>query len=198
MTLPEKLAALRQRAMADLDAVERYFQDSELAFRLVGELAAAPAWGGGNAVSLHPTGTSSPVVDTAEAARPELIRLSGLAQGYVAGNLTEATFQQTLAVFEAFVADLLTTSLLARPDTLGGRDVKLIRVLRDGGAMVVAEEVNQVVLTTMTGGPRQWFDALAQHARVPARRPTGWPGWSRPRPPATCWSTTAGSSARST
>lgn len=170
MALSDQVAALQKRVLAELDAVEQYHRDSEQVWRLVRVLAVTSSWDAPD--PLAPVGgpllPSSPLVGVVEPVRPELARLSGVAQDYVAGNLTEATFQQTLAVFEAFVADLLTTCLVARPDTLGGRDVKLIRVLRDGVATVVAEEVNQVVLNTMTGGPRQWFDALAQHAQVAA------------------------------
>ena len=165
--LAARLAALQSRALGELDAVEAYFRDAEWAWRLVRELSITAASAGNPLDRGSPLHGRSPVAQVIAAARVELVRLAAKSQDYVAGNLTEATFQQTLAVFEAFVADLLTLRLTARPDTLGGRDVKLIRVLRNGVDAVVAEEVSQLVLHVMTGGPRQWFDALAQHAGLP-------------------------------
>ena len=168
MSLADRIAVLRAQTLGELDELEQYVSDTQLSWRLVQRLAGlppaqpSPAQFGGFTILAE-----SPIEFTVGSMREELRVLSGRSNRYTAGYLVEAAFQQSLAVFESFVADLLTVWLTVRPESLGGRDVKLIRVLRDGVETVVAEEVSQLVLATMTGGPRQWLDLLTQHAGIP-------------------------------
>jgi hypothetical protein len=163
MPLPGELRTLRDRALGELGAVEEYFRDAEQLWRLAGVLAVAGTAAGPALFDAKLFGGPPPAATVVEQARPELVRLAGRAQGYVAGYLAEATFLQALDLFEAFVSDLLTVWLTAHPDRLGDRDVKLFRFLQGGVETVIADEVKTIVYATMKDGPRHWFQTWEHH-----------------------------------
>src|SRR5271166_1396433 len=55
--------------------------------------------------------------------------LANKARGYVAEQLTEATFQQFISTFENFFFDLLRSWLTTYPQSLGGKQVDFKTVL---------------------------------------------------------------------
>src|SRR3954466_7220042 len=109
MSLGEELQALRDRALAELDAAYDYYADTKLAWRLVRRQISA---GRKFTVRNLTTGTVTTQSD-----------LSRRARGYVARQLTEATFQQFISTFESYFFDLLRLWLTAYPQSLGGRKV---------------------------------------------------------------------------
>jgi hypothetical protein len=117
----------------------------------------------GNTVSLlnHTTGT---VTTSAE--------LAAKASGYVTAQLTEATFQQFLALFEGFFFDLLRLWLAAYPHSLLGRKVDFKEVLEapDKDAitlLVVNKELNEVLYER----PANWFAYLEEKAKLGCPKP---------------------------
>lgn len=56
-------------------------------------------------------------------------KIVGLAQGYVRGYLASSTFQEFVALFERFIADLLQLYLTEYPESLSGKQLKFQDVL---------------------------------------------------------------------
>lgn len=109
MTLKEEIEALRDRVLPQLDSAHDYYADTRIAWRLVHKLIAA---GHKFTVRNPTTGTVTTQADLASKARR-----------YVAEQLTEATFQHFLFIFENFFFDLLRCWLTAFPQSLGGKQV---------------------------------------------------------------------------
>src|SRR5205814_636010 len=114
MALAEDLRALRDRVLANLDSAHDYYTDTRTAWRLVRKVIAA---GHTFTVRNMTTGTVTTQVDLATRAR-----------GYVAKQVTEATFQQFVSLFETFF-DLLRLWLTAYPRSLGGKRIEFKTVL---------------------------------------------------------------------
>jgi hypothetical protein len=93
--------------------------------------------------------------------------LAGKARGYVAEQLTEATFQQFISIFENYFFDLLRCWLTAYPQNLAGKqvDFKAILDAPDKDAityMVVSKELNEI----MYQRPMDWFAYLNDRAKL--------------------------------
>src|ERR1035437_3067579 len=80
MALADEIRSLRDRALADLNAAHDYYTDTKIAWDIIGRVITA-----GHTFSIRSL-TTGAVTTQAD--------LAGKAQGYVAEQLAEATFQQ--------------------------------------------------------------------------------------------------------
>ena len=153
MALPDEIAALRDRVLADLRAAHDYYTDTKIAWEIV---VLAIDDGRTFAVENLTTGTVTTHVE-----------LAGKSRGYVAEQLTQATFQQFIGIFENFFFDLLRLWLTAYPRNLSGKKVDFEDVLaapdKDAiTAHVVARELNEILYRR----PSAWFDYLEDKAKL--------------------------------
>jgi hypothetical protein len=153
MALSDDLQTLRDQALADLAAAHDYFTDTKIAWRLVHKVIAA-----GHTITIRNTSTGT---FTTQA---ELAAKSG---GYVTVQLTEATFQQFISIFEQSYFDLLRLWLTAYPQSLGKKmvDFKTILEQPDKDAitgLVVRKELNEVLYER----PTEWFTYLEDKAKL--------------------------------
>ncbi len=153
MALANDIQSLRDHVLADLDAAHDYYNDTKIAWNTVREVIAA-----GRTFSIQNMTTGTVTTQ---------MELAGKARGYVAEQLTEATFQQFIAIFENFFFDLLRLWLMAYPQSLGGKKLDFQAVLDspDKDAitlLVVNKEVNEVVYDRPAG----WFKYLDDKAKL--------------------------------
>ncbi|MBI1918124.1 MAG: hypothetical protein HYS12_25820 [Planctomycetes bacterium] len=153
MALADEIRALRDRVLVDLNAAHDYYTDSTTAWDIVDDVVAA-----GRTFSVRnvTTGTVTTQAD-----------LRSKAPGYVAEQLSEATFQQFLSIFESFFFDLLRLWLLAYPQNLIGKKVDFKAVLDapDKDAitlLVVNRELNEILYDRPAG----WFAYLEDRAKL--------------------------------
>ena len=145
--------ALWDRVLAELDSAHDYYTDTKIAWRLVHKIIAA---GDKFTVRNPTTGTVRTQTDLADKAR-----------GYIAEQLTEATFQQFISTFENFFFDLLRCWLTAYPQSLGGKQVDFKTVLDSPDKetvtqLVVTKELNEVFYDR----PARWFAYLRDKANL--------------------------------
>lgn len=89
------------------------------------------------------------------------------AKGYVAEQLTQATFQQFLAIFENFFFDLLRLWLMRYPHSLANKDLKYKVVLdapdKDAVSLaVINKELNEIAYERL----KDWFKYLDDKAKL--------------------------------
>jgi hypothetical protein len=154
MPLSDDIRALRDRTLADLDAAHDYFFHTEAAWNVVRQAVTA----------LPPFSVQNLLTGTALSGAELAVRGSG----YVSGSLTEATFQQFLATFEAFVGDLLRLWLTAYPRGIGGKTVKLEDAL-DAGDLptLVARLVDHEIAEVTYKSTRTVFLYLERRVGLP-------------------------------
>src|SRR5438552_2863894 len=136
MALAGDIQILRDRVLADLNAAHDYYSDTKNAWDIVRQYVAS-----GQTFSIHnqTTGTTTTQTD-----------LTGKSRGYVAEQLTEATFQQFISIFENYFFDLLRLWLTAYPKNLSGKKVEFEEVLdapdKDAiTSQVVSRELNEIL-----------------------------------------------------
>jgi hypothetical protein len=148
LSLADDILALRDRVLAELSAAHDYYANTKTAWDLVISFVAA-----GNQVSVRNTVTGTVTTQADLAAK---------ARGYVAEQLTEATFQQFISIFEGFVFDLLRLWLLAYPRNLIGKQLEFKDVVdapdKDAVVLhVVNSKIHEVSYKRVT----EWFEYLA-------------------------------------
>jgi len=153
MGLADDIRALCDRVLADLNTAHDYYTDTKIAWDIVRRAIAA-----GQTFSVRNMTTGT---ETTQA------ELAGRSRGYVAEQLTEATFQKFVTVFENFFFDLLRLWLVAHPRSLGGKKVEFHRILDapDIGAVtlhVVNHELNEVLYDR----PKAWFEYLEDKVKL--------------------------------
>jgi hypothetical protein len=153
MALADDIRALRDRVLADLNAAHDYFTDTTLAWDLVREV-----------ISEGRQFTTWSIATGTVTTQGELARK---ARGYVAEQLTEATFQQFISIFENWFFDLLRLWLLAYPRNLIGKKVDYQTILEapDKDAItlqVVDKELNEILYERPAG----WFEYLEARAKL--------------------------------
>ncbi len=153
MALSENISALRDRVLADLTSAHDYYADTKIAWGLVDNVIAA-----GNTFTIRNTATGTVTTHS---------ELAIKARGYVAGQLTEATFQQFVSTFEYFYFDLLGLWLTAYPQSLGKKmvDFKTVLELPNKDAItqwVVRKALNEVLYDR----PTEWFAYLEDKAKL--------------------------------
>jgi len=100
----DEIMVLRDRTLTELDRAHDYYSDTKIAWDIVRASARRS-----RAVSVKNIATGT------ETTQSDLVRK---APGYIAGQLTEATFQQFISIFESFIFDLLRIWLSAHPKSL--------------------------------------------------------------------------------
>lgn len=153
MTLSDEIRSLRERVLDDLNAAHDYYTDTKIAWRLVHKVIAA-----GHAITIRNMTTGSVTTGA---------QLAAKARGYVTEQLTEATFQQFLSIFENFILDFLRLWLTAYPKSLGKRmiDFKSILDLPDKDAIaeyIVSKELSGV----LHDRPTEWFAYLEEKVKL--------------------------------
>jgi hypothetical protein len=153
MALSDKITQLRDDTIASLDAGHNYHVHTEIAWRLVQRMVRQ-----GDAFTIRNQATGNSVDET---------ELSNLAQGYISGYLSSATFQHFVSVFERFVSDLLRLWLTEYPGSLAGNQLKFRTVLdcADKDAIVAAvvdKEVHGLSYQRLA----EWFDYLEKIAKL--------------------------------
>ena len=144
---------MRDRVLRDLGAAHDYYTDTKTAWRIVREVVASgEAFASTNAA----TGTVT--------TQSELVAKSG---GYVKQQLSEATFQQFLSIFEIFIFDLLRLWLTTYPQNLGGKKVEFKAVLDapDKDAIVLLV-VNKELNEALYERPAGWFAYLEERFKL--------------------------------
>jgi hypothetical protein len=153
MALSDEIRAIRDRTLADLNSAHDYYVDTQAAWHLVEDVISE----GRKLQSINSaTGTT-----TTEA---ELVSKS---RGYVTEQLTQATFQQFISLFESYFFDLLRIWLTAYPHSLSSKklDFKSVLEAPDKEAiteLVVTKEVNEI----MYDRPSGWFDYLETKVKL--------------------------------
>jgi hypothetical protein len=153
MALADEIRALRDRSLAALDAAHDYHVETQFAWQVVRNSIR-----GGRSFTIlnKATGTSTTQTD-----------LVAKSRAYVATRLPEATFQQFLSIFEAFVFDFLRLWLTAYPMGLFRRmvDFESIWNAADKEAitrMVVDKELNEILYERPAG----WFSYLEGRVKL--------------------------------
>ncbi len=153
MALSDDIRMLRARVIGDLNLSHDYYEDTKIAWRYLHNAVAA---GQVFTIRNQTTGTVTTQVELASKAR-----------GYVTKQLTEATFQQFLSIFENFYFDFLGLWLTAYPQSLGKKmvDFKSILELPDKAAitqLVVRKELNEILYDR----PKGWFEYLEEKVKL--------------------------------
>lgn len=153
MALADDIRELRDRVLAELNTAHDYYTDTKIAWRIVHKVVQA-----GHTFSIRnmTTGTVTTQADLASKSR-----------GYVAEQLTEATFVQFISIFENYFFRLLRLWLLAYPQSLLGKrvDFKAVLDAPDKDAikfLVVSKELNEVLYER----PARWFAYLEDKAKL--------------------------------
>ncbi len=153
MDLANDFTVLRNRVFADLIRAHDYHADTMIAWDLVREVIAS---GRKIAVRSEVTGTMTRDID-----------LDAKSEGYIDEQLSEATFQQFIAIFENFYFEFLGLWLTAYPRSLGKKmvDFQTILDLPDKEAitqLVVRKELNDVLYDRPAG----WFAYLEEKVKL--------------------------------
>ncbi len=169
MTLADEIRALRDRALAELKGAHDYYSDTKIAWGIVREsvragnrftirtfpdvaIALEPPMGEGSSSVLRSNQTGTVTTET---------ELVGRARDYIKRQLPEATFQQFISIFEAFVVDLMRLWLFSYPGSLSKKQVDFGTVLElpDRDAItwfVVDKELNEITYKL----PAEWFEYM--------------------------------------
>ena len=148
-----QIQQLKDRSLKELDHLYDYYADTRHAWSLVRVMIST----GHRFTDLNKvTGTIT--------TQNDLLQKS---QGYLENQLTEATFQQFLAIFENFYFDLVRLWLTAYPESLGKKTIDFRSVLQmpDKEAivdLVVSRELNEVAYQR----PTDWFAYLDDRAKL--------------------------------
>lgn len=153
MALSHDIRTLRDSVLVDLNAAHDYYTDTTVAWHIVVQSVQT-----GSRFSMQYPATGTLTTQT------DLVRK---ARGYVSEQISEATFQQFLSIFENFFFDLLRLWLTAFPQNLGGKQVSFKDVLeapdRDAiTLLVVGKELNEILYRR----PAEWFAYLEDRAKL--------------------------------
>lgn len=158
MGLADEIKSLCDRVLNDLNAAHDYYTDTKIAWSIV---ARAIAEGRTFSIRNMTTGTVTTHVE-----------LAGKSRGYVAEQLTEATFQQFITIFENFFFDLLRLWLTAYPQSLGAKTVEFRRILdAPDKAAITLQVVNHELNEVMYKRPADWFAYLEGKANLGCSTP---------------------------
>ena len=121
MALADDIRELRDRALAELKAANDYYSDTKVAWgiirasvragnkftiKTIPEIAIAlePPVGAGNSPVLRSKQTGTVTTE---------VELAGRAREYIKQQIPEATFQQSISIFDAFFVDFMRLWLLS-------------------------------------------------------------------------------------
>lgn len=148
MALRDEIEAARDRALSSLNDAHDYYTYTKRAWRTL-QFAVQRR---GLKFTWRNQSTNS-IVSTKD--------LKGLAQRYVAQELTSATFQQFVSIFENFLHEVLRLWLVAHPKSLSSRMLKGKEIfgLPDKTAIVDAL-VEKELKDVFYDRPANWFEYL--------------------------------------
>lgn len=153
MALVDDIRSLRDRVLADLTDAYDYHTDTKIAWKIVERFIET-----GHTITNRSmtTGTVTTHNELAEKARR-----------YITKELTEATFQQFISIFENFFFEILRLWLTTYPNSLGKKtlDFNTILKLPDKNAitgLVVEKELNEVKYDR----PAEWFAYLDEKVKL--------------------------------
>ncbi len=135
MALIEEIEQLRSQCIAALEASHNYYSHTKHAWRFVQEAVRQ-----GHTLSLRNQVTGNTVDGP---------MLSSLSQGYVTNELTSATFQHFVSLFDDFVNGFLRAWLTEHPDSLSDKQLKFQSVLDSADKneivqFVIQKKVNDI------------------------------------------------------
>ena len=153
MGAPGDIEALRVRVLKELSDAHDYYEDTRTAWLIVRD---AIRDGLVFATTNAPTATEVTGATLVEKSR-----------GYVARQLTEATFQQFHSIFEDFVLKAVRYCLSANPKSLSEKVVKFATILGASDldsirSYVIDKEADDV----LRGRPADWFAYLESLAKL--------------------------------
>lgn len=153
MALADDIHALTSRTLSALNEAYDYYTDTKLGWDIVRFSIQAGA-------SFSERSAATGTVTT----ESDLIHKSNR---YVAEFLKQATFQQFISTFEAFLLDLLRLWLLAYPRSLKRKQIDFESILdapdKDAIALLV---VNKELLDVFYRKPADWFDYLRERTGI--------------------------------
>jgi hypothetical protein len=153
VALAEEVVALRDRAVAELTAAHDYYTDTTIAWRIVLD-----------AIRAGLTFTNQNTITTTVTTEAELATNS---REYVTENLAHATFQQFISIFENFFFDFLRLWLMAYPQSLAERTLRMRSVLdAPDTSAVVLDVVNRELNEITYQRPKEWFAFLESRASL--------------------------------
>lgn len=153
MPLADEIAKLRYRVLAELDGAHDYFIVSVAAWESIRKSLAS--------------GTAFVVENQATGSTPGPTELTPLIARYVSKELSEATFQQFISIFESYFFDFLRLWLTAYPQSLYGRtvDFRDIYDAPDKDAitlLVINKRLNEISYER----PARWFEYLDERVKL--------------------------------
>lgn len=153
MPLVDDIEKLRENSIASLDASHDYFTHTQAAWRIVQQFVRE-----GNKATIHNQETGSVVQET---------DLPCLAQQYITGYLTEATFQHFVSLFEDFMGNFLCLWLNHFPQSLSGKQIDFNTVLQcsdkaDIVRVMVEKQVNELQYKRV----KEWFEYMEKLANL--------------------------------
>lgn len=160
MPLADDIQALRHRTLRDLVAAHAYSFEVEYYLGYLAGHSAGRLEGMASALGFDVTPPApSPVVNLVTGTVTTVEEFFARAPGYTSGYLAEATFQQFLTIFEAFVGDFLRLWLTAYPRSLGSKPLTLADALDAGDVPgVVRRVVDLEVFEVTYKSPRKLFE----------------------------------------
>jgi len=177
MALAAEILVLRDRVLADLNAVLDYYSHTKIAWGIVRQSVldgnrfvikgtAEPAIGLDRPIG---DGSSPVLIERSTGTETTEAILADKARDYTNIQLPEATFQQFISIFEAFLGDFLRLWLLAYPQHLSKSSKKvdfgIILEAQDKDAIIQAmidKELNEVTYKS----PPEWFKYLEEIVRL--------------------------------
>jgi len=153
MALSNDIRTLRDRVETDLKVAHDYYMDTKFAWSMVD-----------NAVAVGERFTIRNITTGTVTTQADLATKLG---GYIAEQLTEATFQQFISIFENFFFDLLRLWLMAFPQSLVGKKVDFKAVLDapDKDAITLLA-VNKEPNELQYERPAAWFAYLEDRVKL--------------------------------
>lgn len=153
MALADDIRALRDRVLGDLNAAHDYYTDTKIAWDIVRRVIAA-----GHTFSIRNMSTGTLTTQAG---------LAGKSREYVAEQLTEATFQQFVTIFENYFFDLLRLWIMAHPKSLGGKKVDFHEILdAPDKAAIALHVINRELNEIQYKRPQEWFAYLESKAKL--------------------------------
>jgi len=166
MALADDIFALRDRALADLNAVLDYSSHTKIAWGIIRQsvLEGSKFAIKGTSIRLDPPigdGSSPVLIERRTGTETTEATLADKARDYMNIQLPEATFQQFISIFEAFFGDFLRLWLLAHPAILSKKQIDFKTILEAPDKDAITQLMVDRELNDLTHGPpKAWFKYL--------------------------------------
>ncbi|HUT12980.1 MAG TPA: hypothetical protein VMY42_20965 [Thermoguttaceae bacterium] len=153
MALADEIKKLRDDSLAALDEAHNYYSHTKSAWRLLQQFLRQ-----GRKVTIRNLATGSTV---------EEHELPALAQKYVTGYLTSATFQHFVSLFEDFVFGFLRAWLIEDPRSLSKKQLTFGTVLESSDRIEIVRTVVERELVDLAyDRVDAWFKYLEKTAKL--------------------------------